>query len=67
MRLVGPGPYGKRLGSPEGPLLTDARIDVPRGWAYVYVEIEDEAGRRAWTNNLFIAEDAPAPSTGARG
>jgi len=27
---------------------------VPDDWQYVYVEVEDDNGRRAWTNNLFV-------------
>jgi hypothetical protein len=29
---------------------------VPPDWDYAYLEIEDELGRRAWTNTLFIQE-----------
>jgi hypothetical protein len=53
-RLVGPGPYGARTGSLEGNLLTGAVFEIPRNWPYAYLEIEDEQGRRAWTNPLFI-------------
>ncbi len=56
MRFVGPGSNGRRIGSFDGPLLTDFRISIPDDWAYVYVEIEDKGGHRAWTNNLFIGE-----------
>ncbi len=56
MRLVGPGSNGRRIGSFDGPLLTDFSISIPEDWAYVYVEIEDKEGHRAWTNNLFIGE-----------
>jgi len=54
MRLVGPDSNGKRAGSFDGPLLTSVNMSVPDDWRYAYVEIEDTAGRRAWTNNLFI-------------
>jgi len=54
MRLVGPSYRGKRAGSFGGALLTDARFRVPGDWRYAYLEIEDEDGRRAWTNNLFV-------------
>ena len=54
MRLVGPGPRGKRLGSFDTPTFTEFSIPIPEDWAYVYIEIEDKAGRRAWTNNLFV-------------
>jgi hypothetical protein len=52
-RLVGPGWRGERLGSFDGPLFSEIRIPVPDDWQYVYVEIEDDHGKRAWTNNLF--------------
>jgi len=52
VRLVGPRWLGKRLGSFEGELLTEAAFEVP-DWPYVYLEIEDAQGRRAWTNPLF--------------
>ncbi len=55
IRLVGPGANGKRTGSFDGPLLTDFRVSIPEEWQYVYVEVEDKHGRRAWTNNLFFA------------
>jgi len=59
MRLVGPNSNGKRVGSFDGPLLTNVRMSIPDDWRYVYVEIEDETGHRAWTNNLFIDTEKP--------
>ncbi len=53
VRIVGPGPLGARLGSFDGRLLKDMHLPIPTDWKYVYVEIEDRAGRRAWTNTLF--------------
>lgn len=53
-RLVGPGPRGARTGSLDGRLLTRADFEVPQTWKYAYLEIEDEQGRRAWTNPLFV-------------
>jgi hypothetical protein len=54
-RLVGPGSRGARTGSFEGGLLTGATFKVPPSWQYACIEIEDEQGRRAWTNPLFLA------------
>ena len=54
VRLAGPGWLGQRAGSFHGETLTEASFEVPHDWAYAYVEIEDEGGRRAWTNPLFI-------------
>lgn len=59
MRLVGPSSRGKRAGSFDGTLLTSARFSIPDDWRYAYLEIEDESGRRAWTNNLHIDDDLP--------
>jgi hypothetical protein len=56
-RLVGPASRGARIGSFDGQLLTEAKFQVPEDWAYAYLEIEDERGRRAWTNTLFIQAD----------
>ena len=52
-RLVGPASHGSRAGAFDGTLHTDAVLDVPADWPYVYLEIEDAQGRRAWTNPLF--------------
>jgi hypothetical protein len=54
-RLVGPRSTGQRAGSFDGELLTEVSFVVPEGWGYAYLEIEDEAGRRAWTNSLLTA------------
>jgi hypothetical protein len=55
-RLVGPGSLGARTGSFDGSLLTNATFEIPQAWQYAYLEIEDEQGRRAWTNPLFVYE-----------
>ena len=57
IRLAGPGPYGQRTGSFNGKLLTEACFEVPEDWPYAYLEIEDQRGRRAWTNSLFKSTD----------
>jgi len=56
VRLVGPAHFGDRVGSFEGELLTEATLEVPTDWPYAYLEVEDEQGRRAWTNTLFAAD-----------
>ena len=33
-------------------------MPIPRDWGYVYVEVEDQEGRRAWTNHLFVADNS---------
>jgi hypothetical protein len=55
-RLAGPNSEGKRIGSFDGELLTKATLPLPANWAYGYLELEDDHGRRAWTNNLFVPE-----------
>ena len=52
-RLVGPASNGKRIGTFDGELLTSFSFSIPENWRYAYVEIEDQQGRRAWTNSLF--------------
>jgi hypothetical protein len=64
VRLVGPAYLGARIGSLDGAEITEASMTVPPDWDYVYVEIEDRRGRRAWTNTLFV-HDRPADG-GAR-
>jgi hypothetical protein len=57
VRLVGPGSEGQRRGSFESERFSEATFSVPKDWQYAYIEIEDERGRRAWTNTLFTSED----------
>jgi len=52
-RLVGPAYLGARMGSFDGRLLSEVSFKVPHDWPYVYLELEDGHGRRAWTNALF--------------
>jgi hypothetical protein len=56
VRLVGPADRGKRIGTFDGTPLTEATFQVPDDWGYAYLEIEDERGRCAWTNSLFVAD-----------
>ena len=53
-RLVGPKWHGERVGAFDGTLVREASFAIPAGWEYAYLEIEDEGGRRAWSNPLFI-------------
>ena len=55
-RLVGPKWHGERTGSFDGRLMTQASFEIPKSWSYAYLEIEDQQGRRAWTNPLFSNE-----------
>ncbi len=58
-RLVGPAWRGARCGSPYGDLIRSAEFRLPQDWVYAYLELEDDQGRRAWTNPLFLAEMTP--------
>jgi hypothetical protein len=55
VRLVGPGWHGNPNGIPKGRLIRQISLPLPQDWPYAYVEIEDQSGRRAWTNNLIIS------------
>jgi hypothetical protein len=55
VRLVGAGARGCRVGSFDGQTMTQVTLDIPQDWSYVYAEVEDSQGRRAWTNTLFKA------------
>ena len=57
IRLVGPAYRGQRIGSFDGQRLVAARFELPADWDYAYLEIEDEQGRRAWTNTLVVEDD----------
>jgi predicted metal-dependent phosphoesterase TrpH len=57
VRLVGPGSRGARIGSFDGQRFSEATFEVPADWSYVYLEIEDACGRRAWTNTLYVADE----------
>lgn len=53
IRMAGPQWHGERRGDFDGGILHEALFDVPDDWEYMRIEIEDENGRRAWTNTLF--------------
>lgn len=53
-RLVGPKSAGRRLGSFEGVLMDSFSFEVPADWPFAYLEVEDDRGRRAWTNTLWL-------------
>jgi hypothetical protein len=59
VRLVGPDCNGNRVGSFDGQLITAASFSVPKEWRYAYVELEDQEGRRAWTNSLHVTDRSP--------
>lgn len=55
IRLVGPASCGWRVGSFDDKLLTQACVEIPEDWNYIYIELEDKEGKRAWSNTLFVA------------
>lgn len=58
IRLVGPSWWGSRVGSFDGALYTSASFSLPEKLPnYLYLEIEDAQGRRAWTNTLFLENE----------
>ena len=57
IRLAGSKNSGWRTGSFDGELLTQASIEVPEDWDYIYIELEDANGKRAWSNTLFVAAE----------
>lgn len=54
VRLAGPRGNGERLGGLGDALMEKASFAIPDDWRYVYLEVEDAYGRRAWTNSLFV-------------
>ena len=54
VRIVGPNFMGRRVNEYNGKLVTETAVDIPPEWNYIYMEIEDEQHRQAWTNTLFI-------------
>lgn len=61
MRLVGPAWCGERRGGFGAPAISEASFLIPRSWPWAYLEIEDAAGRRAWTNTLLVPHAPPSP------
>lgn len=55
IRLVSLGASGLRVYNAET-LLSEATFTVPEEWPFAYVEIEDAAGNRAWSNTFLKDE-----------
>jgi hypothetical protein len=56
IRFLGWGPRGRRFWSERQGPLTEAQVDVDAYWRYVRLEVEDENGRTAWANPIFLDE-----------
>jgi hypothetical protein len=60
-RLVGPRSHGRRVGSFDGRMLREFSFPLEavlrtEGFTHARIEVQDDRGRRAWTNTLFVAE-----------
>ena len=57
---------GEALERDAAGLVTDARFELPEFWRWARVEVEDERGRRAWSNPFRAArrDSDPGLSTG---
>ena len=53
IRLVGPAYRCEKIIDPHGCGLAEAEFEVPSDWKTVYIQIEDDVRRLAWTNPLF--------------
>jgi len=51
IRLVGKAGNGARNGS-FNTFVEEAVFEIPDAWPYSFIELEDEYGRKAWTNTL---------------
>jgi hypothetical protein len=53
-RLVGRGSRGLRNIAKDGSFIASGEFEIPEKWDIAFLEIEDFAGKRAWSNNLFM-------------
>jgi hypothetical protein len=53
---------GEALEHDAAGLVTDARFEVPEFWRWARVEVEDERGRRAWSNPFVLPGETPTPA-----
>jgi len=54
--LCGPAWRGGTSGLAGGALVSEVALEIPTDCRYVRLQLEDEHGRRAWTNTLFFEE-----------
>jgi hypothetical protein len=55
--LAGERFHGTRIAAEFGKELTEFSIQLPDDFSFVRLELEDDAGKRAWTNTLFSATE----------
>jgi hypothetical protein len=53
-RLIGPRMTGKWIHALDKKPICRAEFEIPSGWPYARLEIEDSAGKRAWSNPLWF-------------
>jgi hypothetical protein len=56
-RLVGAGGMNKYRGTHDREPMTDMHFRLPDDWPYARLEIEDAAGKVAWSNPLLISKE----------
>lgn len=54
VRLIGPRRTGKWIHALDQKPICKAKFELPREWPYARLEIEDAAGKRAWSNPLWV-------------
>jgi hypothetical protein len=53
IRLVGPADLYQQVGPFNTSQPMEQSLEIPMDWDYIYIELEDYEGRRAWSNTLF--------------
>jgi hypothetical protein len=51
---------GKEHDRDDDGLVTEAAFEYPEFWRWARVEVEDEHGRRAWSNPFVLPGELPA-------
>jgi hypothetical protein len=54
VRLIGPRRTGKWIDALDKEPVRQTEFELPQDWPYARLEIEDAAGKRAWTNPLWF-------------
>ena len=53
--IYGLSPTGMKCMQPGGEPVTEDMYYLPKGWTYIRVVVEDEQGRKAWANPIWLA------------
>jgi hypothetical protein len=54
IHLMAANSHGTSCYAGDGRAITSAQVEIRAGWKYVRAEIVDSAGRRAWSNPIFL-------------